>query len=330
MSDRAKLLGTGQKIDVLTSVAAPTFADRVDPERNRKTFVVPPGEPEAQRLNAIQSARNPLLAAAGPLLRAQADMPNELDQQGSALLRQILEQEMRAFQRLCEQANIRKEHMVGARYCLCTALDEAAMQTQWGKDASAEWIKNGMATTFRQDRDGGKRVFLLIARLLEDPKEHHDLLQVIYRILSLGFEGRYRHALDGERTVRAIRERLYNEIIAQREPVPTSLSVTHRADASGTRLSFFEFPVWITVTALSLTLLAMFAWFKYQLVSRSTEVQKQIAEIGRLTPPPTALAPAVPEHLLKTENAIGIVGFKDKGSAQGLAQNRRVENIGAQ
>lgn len=49
------------------------------------------------------------------------------------------------FQKLCEQANIRRDHMIGARYCLCTALDEAAMQTAWGKggDSGVEWVTNG-------------------------------------------------------------------------------------------------------------------------------------------------------------------------------------------
>ncbi|HEY4311287.1 MAG TPA: type VI secretion system protein TssL, long form [Pirellulales bacterium] len=311
MIDRAKYLG-GQTQDVLVSVDSPAYADVVDPDRNRKTYVIPPGETEAQRLNAIRAARNPLLEAARPLLRAQADMPDKLDSHASELLRQMLEQELRIFLKLCEQANIRRDHMVGARYCLCTALDEAAMQTAWGKggNSGVEWITNGLATIFHEDRQGGDKVYLLIGRLLAEPQEHRDLLEVIYRILSLGFEGRYRHEADGRRRHDAVRQRLYNEITSQRAPVPVALSPHWQSSVKGKRLSFYDFPVWITVAVLSVTLLGLFGWFKYQLLGHGAEVQKQIADIGRMTPPPAPPALHL-KVLLKNEIAAGTVSVDE-------------------
>lgn len=272
-----------------------------------------PSEPFEQRLAAVRSAPNPLLEASRVLLRAQADMPDQLASNRTiARLRSLLEQELRVFQKLCEQANIRRDHMIGARYCLCTALDEAAMQTEWGKGGSSgmEWIRTGMATVFHEDRQGGVKVYLLIGRLLEDSHEHLNLLEVIYRILSLGFEGRYRDAADGKRKHDAIRQRLYNEITSQREPVPLTLSPHWQSDAKGRRLSFYDFPVWITATFLSVILLGIFGWFKYELMSRSAVVQTQIADIGRMTPPP-----APPQlhlkQLLKDEIAAGTVSVNE-------------------
>ncbi|TCW85048.1 type VI secretion system protein TssL [Burkholderia sp. SRS-46] len=272
-----------------------------------------PSEPFEQRLAAVLAARNPLLEASRVLLRAQADMPDQLaSNQAIAWLKSLLEQELRVFQKLCEQANIRRDHMIGARYCLCTALDEAAAQTAWGKSGSSgiEWIKGGLAITFHGDLDGGDKVYLLIGRLLEDPHEHRDLLQVIYRILSFGFEGRYRGSAEGNRKHDAIRQRLYNVITSQREPVPRTLSPHWQSDAKGKRLSFYDFPVWITVTVLSVILLGLFGWFKYELMSRATDVQKQIAAIGNMTSPP-----APPQlhlkQLLKDEIAAGTVSVDE-------------------
>lgn len=188
---------------------------------------VPPPESFAERLAAVKAASNPLLEASRVLLRAQADMPEKFASKNAvASLRALLEQEVRTFEKLCEQANIRRDHMIGARYCLCTALDETVTQTAWGKAGSAgiAWIKGGLATTFHGDLDGGDKVYLLIGRLLEDPHEHRDLLEVIYRTLSLGFEGRYRGGADGTRKHDAIRQRLYNVITSQRDPVPLTLS----------------------------------------------------------------------------------------------------------
>nr|WP_230942947.1 type VI secretion system protein TssL, long form [Burkholderia vietnamiensis] len=272
-----------------------------------------PSEPFDQRLTAVRIARNPLLEAARVLLRALADMPGRLtSRQTIGSLRSLLELEMRVFQKLCEQANIRRDHMIGARYCLCTALDEAAMQTEWGKgdDTGVEWLTSGLATTFHEDRQGGDKVYLLIGRLLDDPHEHHDLLHVIYRILSLGFEGRYRHEMNGKRKHDAIRQRLYNEIAAQRGTAPLTLSPHWQSDVKGKRLSFYDFPVWITVTVLSMALLGLFGWFKYELLSRGADVQKQIADIARMTPPP-----APPQlhlkQLLTNEIAAGTVSVDE-------------------
>ncbi|WP_415859452.1 type VI secretion system protein TssL, long form [Burkholderia sp. BCC1977] len=273
----------------------------------------PPSEPFDQRLAGVREARNPLLEASRVLLRAQADMPDKLkSNQAIARLKSLLEQEMRVFERLCEQASIRRDHMIGASYCLCTALDEAATRTAWGKEGSSaiEWIQGGLATTFHGDLKGGDKVYLLIGRLLEAPHEHRDLLQVIYRILSLGFEGRYRGVTDGKRKHDAIRQRLYNVITSQREPVPMALSPHWQSTAKGKHLSFYDFPVWITVTVLSVILLGLFGWFKYELMNRATEVQKQIATIGAMTPPP-----APPQlnlrQLLKDEIAAGTVSVDE-------------------
>ncbi|MBY4724791.1 MULTISPECIES: type VI secretion system protein TssL, long form [Burkholderia] len=314
MMDRAKYLG-GQKQDVSIPVDAPTFADTVDPDRNLKTYFIPLGEGESQRLNAIIVARNPLLEASRVLLRAQADMPGTFESKDAiVLLRRLLMEEVRVFERLCEQANIRRDHMIGASYCLCTALDEAVAQSAWGKEGSSaiEWMTDGLAITFHGDIKGGDKVYLLIGRLLEDPHEHRDLLEVIYRVLSFSFLGRYRGVTDGKRKHDAVRQRLYNVIASQRDPVPLTLSPHWRSTAKGKRLSFTDFPVWITVTVLSVALIGLFGWFRYELFSRSADVQKQIADIARMTPPP--VQPPQQLHLkqlLKDEIAAGTVSVDE-------------------
>lgn len=287
-------------------------AQQAQSQTTAPSLEVPPGESPAARLPAIKGASNPLLEAASPLLRALGDIPGTLTPQGAEQLRLVLEQEVRSFQKLCDQANIRRDHMLGARYCLCTALDEAAMQTTWGKAGAngVQWNTHGLATIFHEDRDGGSKIYLLIGRLITEPREHLDLLEVIYRILSLGFEGRYRYDADGHRKHEAVRQRLYDEIMSQRGSVPVALSPHCQSDTKGKRASFYDFPVWITVVVLSLILLGIFGYFKYELLNRGAEVQKQIAEIGRMTPPPAPRALHLKE-LLKNEIAAGTVSVDE-------------------
>ncbi|WP_241018275.1 type VI secretion system protein TssL, long form [Paraburkholderia sp. Tr-20389] len=272
---------------------------------------IPSGEQHATRLHAVQEARNPLLEAARPLLRALAEMPDTLDTTEINALHRLLEEEMRNFQRLCEQANVRREHMFGARYCLCTALDEAAMQTPWGqRETGVEWISRGLATEFHEDRHGGDKIYLLIGRLMSHPHEHLDLIEVIYRILSLGFMGRYRHEADGARKHDAIRQRLHAEIRSQRGIAAFALSPHAGSDVGKKRLSFYDFPVWITFVVLGVILAALFAWFKYQLLDRGAVIENQIIEIGSQTPP---LAPRLPhlKELLRNEIAAGTVNVDE-------------------
>jgi type VI secretion system protein ImpK len=275
---------------------------------------IPPPVPFADRLAAVRKVENPLYEAARELLRALADIPdfNPDSKHRVDLLRTLLVEELNMFQKLCEQTNIRRDHMIGARYCLCTALDEAVMQMKWGKgsDEGVEWNSKGLATTFHEDRDGGFKVYLLIGRLMAEPEEHHDLLEVIYRILSLGFEGRYRHEPNGHRKHEAVRQRIYNEIMARRVPVPVALSPHARSDVPPRRQSFYDFPVWITVTVLSLILLGLWGYFKYQLVTRADAIQKQIGDIARLTPPPAPPALHL-KTLLKDEIAAGTVSVDE-------------------
>lgn len=292
----ALVMSTPRKSSLPAGVAdvSPDGEETLREALNRKddppvTQNIAPPEVFEQRLAKVKAVPNPLLEASRVLLRAQADMPEGFESKDAiVLLRKLLMEEVRVFEKLCEQANIRRDHMIGASYCLCTALDEAATQTAWGREGSSaiEWIQGGLAITFHADLKGGDKVYLLIGRLLEDPDEHRDLLEVIYRILSLGFEGRYRGVTDGKRKHDAIRQRLYNVITSQREPVPLTLSPRWQSTAKGKRLSFTDFPVWISVTVLSVILLGLFGWFKYELFSRSADVQRQIADLARMTTPP--------------------------------------------
>ncbi|MEM5343150.1 type VI secretion system protein TssL, long form [Paraburkholderia azotifigens] len=291
--------------------AAPFQEDRTTPVASRLLDTIPAGEPSAGRQRAVEQAQNRLLEASRPLLRALADMPGELDQLGIEQLHQLLKREVRTFQRLCEQVNIRRDHMIAARYSLCTALDDAAMRTEWGRrEKGMEWIETGLATEFHEDRHGGDKVYLLISRLMTEPHEHLDLLEVIYRILSLGFMGRYGHEADGPRRHDAIRQRLYTEIQTRRGVVPLALSAHAQSDAKQRRMSFYDFPVWITVLLLGLVLAGFFGWFKYQLLNRSAAAEKQIIDIGRMTPPPAPRLPHLKE-LLKGEIAAGTVSVDE-------------------
>lgn len=260
------------------------------------------------RLARIQGAANPLLEAAQPLLRALAEMPQSvgsLEEVGH--WRELLVREVRQFQSLCDQANLRREHVLAVRYCLCTALDEAANKAEWG--GNGVWAQHSLLVTFHNEAYGGEKFFLLIGRLASNPQEHLDVLEVMYRILGLGFEGRYSVAADGRRQLETIRHRLLTLITGNHEAVPRELSPHWHGEASGRLRLLRSVPVWVTASVLGLAIFGIFAWDKYQLLTESRDVERRIVAIGRLTPAPAS--PLRLAQLLKDEIARGVVSVSE-------------------
>lgn len=264
-----------------------------------------------QRLGVVLTARNPLLAAAAPLLRALAEMPERLPERGLAHLRQLLEIEIRTFSRLCDQANLRRDHMLAARYTLCTALDEAANLQPWGggtDTSTGPWSRQALLQTFHQEGQGGQKVFLLIGRLAASPREHLRVLEVMLHVLGLGFEGHYRTQSDGHRMVETIRNRLHALITETREALPRELSPHGRAQDERELRPLRGIPIWMTASALVLTVAGLFGWEKYQLLGEMDGVVRHIRAIGKSMRPPAQLRL---RELLATDITAGKVGVDE-------------------
>jgi type VI secretion system protein ImpK len=274
-----------------------------------------PEPSKPKRLAAIQSARNPLLEAAQPLLRALADMPTELEPDGVVVFHRLLTHEVATFESLCRTAQIRHEHAVAASYALCTAIDEAAGSTAWGGGKGAEtgvWAGRQLAPKFHGDNHGGDKLFLLVGRLAANPQEHIDLLELMHQILGLGFEGRFHTAANGRRQLEAIRHRLLTLLTAARGDVPGDLSAHWRGAGAGRFRMMRSVPVWVTVSVLSLVLIGLFGGYKYQLLKASADVEQRIAAIGRLRPPPAPpVQPMRLKELLSAEIARGTVSVDE-------------------
>lgn len=276
-------------------------------------------EPSRQeRLAAVQTAQNPLVEAAQPLLRALADMPAELENEQLKVFSLLLEREVITFQSLCNNAQIKHEHVVAASYSLCTAIDEAANSTAWGgarlDEGAGAWASQALAAKFHGDTKGGDKFFLLVGRLAASPQEHTDLLELMYLILGLGFEGRFGSVggANARRQLETIRNRLLTLLSAARGDVPQDLSPHWKGVGAGKFRLLRSIPVWVTVVLLTLVLLGMFSWYKYQLRHTSVEVEERIRAIGAMQPPPAPPHKSLRlKELLSAEIARGTVSVEE-------------------
>jgi type VI secretion system protein ImpK len=241
------------------------------------------------RVHAAERAANPLLEAARPLLDALANTPSVLDAAGVAQHRQWLVHHVRTFGKICSELKLPAEHIEKARYCLCSALDEAAGRTDWGNGArpGMDWRATGLATTFGYDRQGGDRVYAIATDAMRNRRENRDLIEVIQHILGRGFRGRYRFADDSNQQIAAVRERIGHAVATgahRHRTFSKSMLITDgahpfyrvRVELQAISQSQRKSRRWIAVDILCLVLLAIAAAIGYWRYTQATAVVSPI------------------------------------------------------
>ncbi|MPW16812.1 DotU family type VI secretion system protein [Paraburkholderia sp. CNPSo 3157] len=268
-----------------------------------------PIAPNAGGLNPLLRAANPLLELAVPL-RQLPTHPNVEE------LRTQLIQMMRTFETQGRASGIDDEKLGASRYCLCTFLDESIASTPWG---AGMWASRSLLVTFHNEASGGERFFLILQRLAQNPAANVDVLELIYVILGLGFEGRYR-LIDGGRTqLDTIRERLETMIRSQRGAAERDLSV-HWLPVKAERKPLLQLvPLWVAAAVACVLLVGVHLVLSLRLNDESDRVFAALHGV-RVAPPPLAAAKAAPppalapklSQFLAPEIAQGLVRVAEK------------------
>lgn len=260
------------------------------------------------------AALNPLVAAATPLLLLAARLRGMVQPADAGALRTAAGEAVRRFDADARAAGSAPEAVLGARYVLCTAVDEAVANTPWGVQAG--WNKQSLLVQFHNETWGGEKVFQLLARLAQDVPAHRPLLELIYCVLALGFEGRYRVLDNGRSQLESVRQRLAELIRKDRPPLEADLSPHWRGQGLVGQALRHAVPVWVVSAALLLVLAV--AWFGARVVlgQRSDATYAAVAALrapGVPTPPPAAM-PAAPRlaRFLEPEIREGLVTVTDE------------------
>lgn len=219
------------------------------------------------------SPDNPLLAAALPLLNAIVQIRLAATHDDPAGLRHQLIGEMGQFEARCKRMTLPFEMIVGARYCLCAVLDEAAAQTPWG--SRSVWSGNGLLVTFHKESWGGEKVFQLLARISQNPSKHLFLLEVIHYCLLLGYEGRYRTMDNGRLQRDAVRGRLARLIQSVRTEPATDLPQACEV-ALHCAPSRPPVPLWACICVTAFIGCAIFTTLNWQLGRSAEPLLRQI------------------------------------------------------
>ena len=232
---------------------------------------------------------NPLVSAAGRLLVLIGKLRNLVQPRDVGALRASAAEAVNQFDAQARRAGIGNETVLAARYVLCTALDEAVANTPWG--AQAGWNKQSLLVQFHNEAWGGEKVFQLLAKLAQDVPTHRQLLELIYSVLALGFEGRYRVVENGRAQLDSVRQRLAELIAKERPPVEAELSPHWRGQGAGTVRLRESLPMW--VFAAGFALLLALAWFGFRLALNQRSDATYAAVSGLRVPNVQIAPPAI-------------------------------------
>jgi len=223
---------------------------------------------------------NPLEHAASGLLALLTRLSSFPDQVDTGDLHELMTNEIHQFQKQALADGIDQKIVFTARYILCTAIDEAVLNTPWGSDS--DWAQKSLLSSFHQEVSGGERFFSMLKDLSEIPTRNRELLELMYLCLSLGFEGRYRFAEGGKDKLPAIREWLYQQLDKVGEPVEHTLSPHWHGVRDVQNPVIRAIPLWVlgTVAIALLTLL-----FSLLLSSLNQQSDPIYAAIHKMQPP---------------------------------------------
>lgn len=230
---------------------------------------------------------NPIETAASALLNLLARL-RDVPYRGTPeeLRRQTIEA-IKRFQEKARELGVAPEDVFVARYVLCTAIDEAVLNTPWG--SHSVWNESSLLVTFHQEVAGGEKFFVMLEQhLLKDPNRYLHLLELMYLCLSFGFQGRYGALQDGDVSLEKWRERLFRTIQAHRGKVDAPLSPPWEKHIHRRGLLKRFFPLWVMSAIAGVVVLGVFLVFNILLNIDSDSLLPKLHALGRtLTIPST-------------------------------------------
>lgn len=219
-----------------------------------------------------------LVDAASNLLILVAHVSNTLEARDTYELKMRVIEEINAFIEKTKQLGINEKTRDEATYILCTAVDEAVLNTPWGRQS--DWSVNTLLSRYFEDVTGGQRFFEKLLALGSDPVRNHQLLKLMYYSLSLGYQGRYLTKSDAIEKLLKVRQWTVERITHAEADSTTDLS-PHWKGVSGLGFGLKEYVSgWLLTAFAALFLAGTFTYFLTSLNVSTAAVNSQLVKLG--------------------------------------------------
>lgn len=220
---------------------------------------------------------NPVERAASSLIALLSKLAGSASHPDPAGLRERVLREFQVFENNARMVGISAEDLYVASYLLCTAIDEAVLNTPWG--AASNWDMQSLLVTRHKEAQGGVRFFQLLEHLSRDPRGNLHLLEVMYVLLALGFKGKFRHMPNGEQSLEGLRAQLYRDIRQQRGEYERALSPHWQGEDRDYRPLTHYVPWWVVAAGLAAFLLLVYTVLSFRLGDAAGPAYQSITAI---------------------------------------------------
>ncbi|MDR2881366.1 MAG: type IVB secretion system protein IcmH/DotU [Azoarcus sp.] len=231
------------------------------------------------------SGVNPLVWAANHLLDMIPQIRGMHQLSDPGRLRSQLVTEINSFEQRAQSVGVSREDLIGARYCLCTVLDEVAALTPWG--SHGVWARQSLLVSFHNETWGGEKYYQLLARLAQNPERHKNLIELLYYCNALGFEGRFRIENNGYSQLEMLKRRIATILNNCKGGYEARLSPRWQG-VSSTPPAWRMVPPWVVAMLCGLIAMGVYIAFLFSLSDRLniTSVNLKSLEVPALTVPP--------------------------------------------
>jgi len=172
-------------------------------------------------------SNNFLVQAATPLLTLITQIKHITEHPNVPVLRSQVIEEIKKFERKLAQVEYPIRTIVAARYCLCTAIDEAVLGCPWG--IQSLWVKESLLSLFHKQTWGGEQFYVVLEHMMRDVRGNIDFIELVYNLMSLGFEGKF-HGDQNKLAREEIRSRIFYHIRHSRAKPERALSSYWRVE----------------------------------------------------------------------------------------------------
>jgi type VI secretion system protein ImpK len=165
---------------------------------------------QAFSFNLRGDSINPLVDASAPLIAlmlrvAGVSSHSALDELYKRCLHEIESIELELHRHGYDRVSI-----LAHRYCLSSAIDEVVMCSPWGQNSN--WSERSFLATFHNETWGGEKFFVILDRLLMEPSRYLHLIEFLYLLLCLDYQGKYRPMHNGRTQLEAVIKEVHDAI----------------------------------------------------------------------------------------------------------------------
>ena len=244
----------------------------------------------------VGTSKNPLLSAAATaftLTRQLRKTPHHDDPAG---LREAALRMIKDFEETARRGGASSQAVYAGRYALCAMIDEAVLATPWG--SGSVWSKHSLLGSLHNETRGGAKFFSILSKMMQNPADNLDLLELLYVCLALGFQGKYAVVDRGSAQLGEITHNLHETIRRLRGEAERELSPAWRGLTDPRPKSARYIPLWVVPVTVCAVAVFGYLIFSHYINRASDTVFAELNVLVQAPPPLTESQAATIKQLL--------------------------------